>query len=101
MSFGKCLEEIMEERNLTGETVGIDSGIGPSAVSRIIRGRRNPTPEQIARLCLYLGVSFEEMDGFSILSKAEQNRLIHKNRQVFSDYEINDPIMGKMILEKD
>ena len=54
--FGMCVRARREELGLSQESVGLRSGLHPTYVSSVERGRRNLSINSVVRLCVALSV---------------------------------------------
>ena len=61
--FGGRLRHLREGRRLTQEALADLSGLHPTYISGIERGKRNVSLENIGRLATALGISLSELFG--------------------------------------
>lgn len=60
-AFGKVLKEIRNERSLSQEELGFESGYHRTYISLLERGRKSPSLNTIFQLVAALGVSPSEI----------------------------------------
>ena len=61
--FGRRLKDLREHRGMTQETLADLSGLHPTYISGIERGRRNVSLENIGRLAAAFGISPSDLVG--------------------------------------
>jgi transcriptional regulator with XRE-family HTH domain len=61
LSLAEAIESLREQTGLTKEGLGLESGIHPTEISRLVSGRRNPTLKTLKRLAKGLGVSTAQL----------------------------------------
>ena len=60
-AFGKVLQRLRKEKNLSQEDLAFESGLNRTFISRLERGRRMPSLSTILDLASALGVSSASM----------------------------------------
>ena len=61
--FGRRLKQLREQRGMTQEALADLSGLHPTYISGIERGRRNVSLENIGRIAAALGTSPSDLVG--------------------------------------
>lgn len=59
--FAESLNDILDERGLSGDDFGFMSGISPSTVSKYRNGRQTPSVGRAGHIATLLGVSLDYM----------------------------------------
>jgi transcriptional regulator with XRE-family HTH domain len=61
MTVGKVIRQMREERGWSQAKLGVLSGTGPSGISQIETGRRNPSAATLERIAKALGVEIRDL----------------------------------------
>lgn len=61
MTVGKVIRQMREERGWSQAKLGVLSGTGPSGISQIETGRRNPSAATLERIAKALGVEVRDL----------------------------------------
>ena len=59
--FGKNLQSVMKNLDLTGASLSEKTGLTPAAISQILSGKREPLLSTVIRIMNVIPVSFERL----------------------------------------
>lgn len=62
--FGRNLDEMLVEANMTQRELAEDTGLTEATISRYINGRRMPTVRALVNIAYSLNCSFDELMDF-------------------------------------
>lgn len=91
MKIGQIIRNIRKEKNSTLEELAFHVGTDAANLSRIERGKQNPTPEVLEKVSYTLNVPLSSMylmveqsnSAYEVISKTNRNNQIPKNLDYF------------------
>lgn len=100
MTFGQCLKQLMEDRDITQRQISKDLNIAVSTLNGYVNDYREPDFQTLTMFARYFQVSTDYLLGMSTTSRSSALSLDHDSQRLIYCFQLLSPELRSLLLDQ-
>lgn len=100
MTFGQCLKQLMEDRDITQRQISRELNIAVSTLNGYVNDYREPDFQTLTMFARYFQVSTDYLLGMPVTSRPSQLSMDHDAQRLLYCFQLLSPDLRALLLDQ-